>query len=155
MQEVVNVIVVTVVIEEDIEETAVIEVIEVTEDIVEEVTTTIEELTIDQKDASIVANKDILQRIAQNVGYLLIQPVNQDNSTAIGMTDKAIEVEVAEITEGVMTEEEVVEIVTAKEMRAEVIAAEVIEKENKRKEVHLHLLEAEVVDCCLKHQHQK
>lgn len=148
-------IVVTVVIEEDIEETAVIEVIEVTEDIVEEVTTTIEELTIDQKDASIVANKDILQRIAQNVGYLLIQPVNQDNSTAIGMTDKAIEVEVAEITEGVMTEEEVVEIVTAKEMRAEVIAAEVIEKENKRKEVHLHLLEAEVVDCCLKHQHQK
>jgi hypothetical protein len=155
LQEVVNVIVVTVVIEEDIEETAVIEVIEVTEDIVEEVTTTIEELTIDQKDASIVANKDILQRIAQNVGYLLIQPVNQDNSTAIGMTDKAIEVEVAEITEGVMTEEEVVEIVTAKEMRAEVIAAEVIEKENKRKEVHLHLLEAEVVDCCLKHQHQK
>jgi hypothetical protein len=153
LQEVVNVIVVTVVIEEDIEETAVIGAIEVTEDIVEEVTITIEELTIDQKDASIVANKDTLQRIAQNVGYLLIQPVNPDNSTTIGMTDKAIEEGVAETTEGVMTEEEVVEIVIAKEMRVEVIVVEVIEKENKRKEVHLHLLEAEAVDCCLKHQH--
>jgi hypothetical protein len=111
---------------------------------------------IDQKDASIVDNKVILQKIVQSVNYLLFQLENQGSLTMIEIHDKVIEEEEVGITKVVMTEttEEMeveveieIEIAIEEEMIAEVTAAEVeIERENKREEAPLHHLQVEVVD---------
>lgn len=148
-----NAIVVTAGTVEDTEVTVgieVIEAIEVIEDTEEEAITMIVDLVTDQKDALTADNKATLLKIVQNVGYLLIQLANQDNSTMIEMIEKEdieeaeVEAEV-EIIEEEMTEEEA-EIAIVKEMIAEATAAEVTERENKKREATPHLLVAEAVD---------
>jgi len=141
-------------IEEDLEIVVGIEVTEVLE--VEVLMIVIVDLMIDQKDASIVDNKVILQKIVQSVNYLLFQLENQGSLTMIEIHDKVIEEEEVGITKVVMTEttEEMeveveieIEIAIEEEMIAEVTAAEVeIERENKREEAPLHHLQVEVVD---------
>jgi hypothetical protein len=143
-----------VMIEEDLEIVVGIEVTEVLE--VEVLMIVIVDLMIDQKDASIVDNKVILQKIVQSVNYLLFQLENQGSLTMIEIHDKVIEEEEVGITKVVMTEttEEMeveveieIEIAIEEEMIAEVTAAEVeIERENKREEAPLHHLQVEVVD---------
>jgi hypothetical protein len=141
-----------VMIEEDLEIVVGIEVTEVLE--VEVIMIVIVDLMIDQKDASIVDNKVILQKIVQSVYYLLFQLENQGSLTMIEIHDKVIEEEEVGITKVVMTEtteemevEVEIEIAIEEEMIAEVTAAEVeIERENKREEAPLHHLQVEVVD---------
>ena len=80
-----------VMIEEDLEIVVGIEVTEVLE--VEVIMIVIVDLMIGQKDASIVDNKVILQKIVKSVNYLLFQLEKQGSLTMIEMHDKVIEEE--------------------------------------------------------------